>query len=1085
MDLYKENVFGEAMREENKTARNGNVMTNILPFDTDLRAGKDYYIVVQTMYEEEDYELTEKDFTIDGQCAKFTILTLQGSGVIKIDGVAVNDGEPVDVCLGQSPVVQVDLKMYKGSTTTDVTKEFEDAGDHYYDWYLGSVEDFISTEAHEPSYYSLLQSFREDDKNSTELPEDKEYDVLRQLVSNGELVLHASSFVFPPVKDTENHLIVLTAMPIIPDRHDDNTYVICSQPSEIRLRVQNSAPLMHDGFEGIPYDEAGIVDVPFRVGLSQLRSVSYQDIAQTDGISKCLELPLRNLTSYKGTSNSVKMYGDITTEVEEVSEWDPFAYLVETNDPLYIGLNKHPEDETQVEGLLPIGMIVELNAEKNEAVDKHDNLVKLVFSNKMKFREGYYYRVRFSYNEEVKNNAEGYCLGQVVFTLKVVPEYMKWTGAESRNWNNDANWSRVTAKELLLADGDGKIDDHTIANANDNSLSYAPLDFTKVVVPNLRKEYVDATAENPVLKSTEGYPWMFTSETQDVRILGGTTLEWSTTEATDDTKESTINIKYDMTSLDSEAKLACRPWYANTCEEIHFNQDAQLLHQENFLFGENYQKAWVDMEMNADRWYTLASPLQGVVAGDMYTKTNGGKEDNELFTDINFDNNKYGRYAPAVYQRGWNKAEAKTYILGDGTHDSKSAAVELNWSRVYNDVDENYAPGTGFSVRTEAKNISNWNGNGDVVRFRLPKADTTYSYFDPNDDTEEADDTEVTRQGERHSLVPFTDGEFKAKVPIGNDGQYFLVGNPFIACMNMAEFFDKNKDVIDSYYWIMTDDRQEAFLWDEKSGSFIGTDKSEDVKGIIPPMQGFFVKAKQKARELPLTFTPDMIVTEANVNDNVPSLRSEYRYQPQVISVSALDADGEITSRAIINIDPLAQAAYDDSEDATLLLDRSLDNRASVYTVASEKALAINSLDAIAETEVGLLATEGSTTTLMFDGIDDSENLLLLDTANGSLSNLYSGMRVNVEGSVSGRFYITRLTDGLTESTLAVVIKNHTVSIVSGIEGITARVYTPSGLCMGEWSVDDTCLEFDLESGIFIVEAVSDNQRVTRKFVVK
>ena len=771
------------------------------------------------------------------------------------------------------------------------------------------------------------------------------------------------------------------------------------------------------------------------------------------------------------------------------------------------------DKQTIKNSLLPIGMMQNMSATKGG----NANSVGIVFSGQMEFREGYYYRVRFNFDEVLDTEVEGYCQGQVVFTLKVVPEYMKWTGADSRNWNNDANWSRVKADELLLPTGDGKISDYTVINdkkrialvENENGvieirekevagnlLSYSPLDFTKVVVPDLRKEYVDATVKEPVMKPTEGYPWMFNASVYEGGIETlNENQPWNDKAVSEEQSEGVAseNIEYDMTSLDlsEKNKLACRPWYANTCEQIHFNHGAELLHQESFVFGTNYQKAWVDMEMAADRWYTLGSPLQGVVAGDMYTKSKGGKQDNELFTDITFNTDDYGRYAPAVYQRGWNKGEAKTYLLGDESHAYKSAAVELNWSRVYNDVEEAYTPGTGFSIRTDSKTIkteSEWKVE-DVVRFRLPKADNNYSYFDPDKNTEEKDDTNVEeRNGERHSLVAFTNGKFETTVTVEKDGSYFLVGNPFIASMDMAKFLTENEKVIEQAYWIMTDKRQEATLWDEKSGTFLGTDKTEKVDGVIAPMQGFFVKAKDEAKksatELTLTFTPEMIVTDKGMKD-APLLRSEERYQPQVIRVSALNVDGDVASRALINIDPMAQADYVGSEDAALLIDRTLDNRATVYTVASEQALAINSLDAIVETEVGLLATEGTRSTLMFEGIDDSEGLLLLDTADGSVTDLYNGMTVDVEGSASGRFYITRPAEGLTELALAVVITDRTVSVVSGVEGITARVYTPAGLCVGEWSSDDTSLQFDLESGIFIVEAVSENQRVTRKFVVK
>ena len=1121
---YDERTLNKAMRYTSETTGTRYFRANIQPFDKNLRPGKDYYIVLYPEYADVKPvdTLGLSAFAITGDaCDKYAVMTLQGSGVIKIDGIAYNDGNPIEVCEGQSPVVQVDLKMLAEGKEIQAPNNYDDyvnAPNHYYDWFLGPIEDFMKKPDGDASssLYDILFEFRNGDKDAgvesnidaTELPElpegqtEDKYTPLRQLVADGRLVLHASSFVFPPIQgsaDDEERILVLTAMPIIPGPDDEENYKVCSQPNEIRLRVADSAPRMLDGFDGIDYPEE---DVPLRLGFRQLNSINdVADLTSNGGDNlvvnttavipanaKYLELPLRGITSYKGVDSDATM--GIGGNVNE--EGDPFVYLVETNDPRYIGLDKHPMDKQAIKnGLLPIGMMQNMTAIK----DGTANSVGIVFSKQMEFREGYYYRVRFNFDEVLNTEVDGYCQGQVVFTLKVVPEYMKWTGVDSRNWNNDANWSRVKAEELLLPDGDAKTSDHTIVDdkkrialvenamgvietrevdVTGNAMSYAPLDFTKVIVPNLRGD-----------ENAKGYPWMFTASSENVTILNGSSLPWNNQAVSKENPEgiATENIEYDMTSLDmleTDDKLACRPWYANTCEEIHFNHGAELVHQESFVFEKNYQKAWVDMEMTGDRWYTLGSPLQGVVAGDMYTKTAGGKQDNELFTEINFNNTDYGRFEPAVYQRGWNKANTNTYKI-DGRNEAYNTAVALNWSRVYNDVDEDYAPGTGFSIRTES--MERW-GEDKIVRFRLPKADDKYSYFDKGDYTEDLDDKTVSRPGNRHSLTDFTTGEFKPEVEVGTAGNYFLVGNPFIARMDMAKFLEVNSTAIAPYYWIMTDERQDATLWDEKSGTFISTELTEAVNGTIAPMQGFFVQAKAATKDLKLTFTPDMIVT--GPIDSKLELKSVSMYDPQVISVSALDADGVVASRAIINIDPMAQAAYDGAEDAALLLDRTLDSRATVYTVASEQALAINSLGAIVETEVGLLAAaDDVVSTLVFEGVDNAEGLLLLDTTTGQFTDLYDGMTVEVEGSASGRFYITRPTSGLTELTMAVVLKDRTVSIVAATEGIVARVYTPAGLSLGEWSVDDTSLQFDLEPGIFIVEAVADNQRVTRKFVVK
>lgn len=1085
---------------------------NLTPSDTRMYSGKEYIVATYFQYTNPDGtsmpDPTYESFAVTGDpCMKYGEVTLVGPAEIEVNGFLEGPGV-VQVCEGQAPVVKMRqgmLARFVKEPDPMLEESWYTAPAPYWDWYLGSTEDFMTLRDFGSSYYDLIAGLRAKDPDCEQLPGDAVYDPLRPLVENGTLVLHTSSFVFPPLSPREkDNLVYLTGQPIIGDFEGKEKYFICTQPGELRLRVINSAPKMLDGFaRDIDYP-SDMADVPVRVGLWQLQYVG-EDLeitrpdtweltvdkdVEADG-TFYLEVPLRGITSYLGKGKEANM----VVHGIHSDERDPFVYLVGTNDPRYIGIDKHPMDKVALydAGLLPIGVVTDLTA----STRGDENHVSIVFSNQMEFREGYYYRVRFNFDEEQSgaDRPEGYCSGQVVFTIKVVPEYMKWNGAINRNWNNDGNWNRMAADELMFGPRNEwripeytvvdskKVDiifqggtvDHTLeTTVKGNTKSFAPLDFTKVVVPDLSKDTGTAAA-------SEGYPTMFDSDAESI-LVHDDEYDWNTVAETAATGIATKDIVYDMASYELEEAIICRPWYANVCEQIHFNSGAELLHQEYFQFGLNYRKAWVDMEMKGNRWYTMASPLEAMVAGDMYTKSATGRQDTELFTDISFRNDEYGRYAPAVYQRGWNKAEAKTYMLGDGTKDFRSSATALTWSRVYNDVAESYAPGTGFSVRTDMKGITNPSDEGTVL-FRFPKKDSNYSYYDPDDATEKADDSRPSRVGNRYRLTTFANGQFKATVSVGTPGQYFLVGNPFMASMKMEAFLKENASLIEPCYWIMTDDRQAAYLWDEKSGTFLGNDLTEDPKGKIPPMQGFFVKAKTKAPSLTLIFTPAMM-DDGAIEDKIP-VRSAAGAPTDRITVTAVDDNGGIASRAVIALDRSADNAFNGSEDVALLIDRSLVEHPTVYTVAGNQALAINSLETISSTEVGVLAGEGETTTLVFEGSDNVEGLMLLDTQTSQFHPLYEGMNIRVEGSSLGRYYLTR---GLTESVegaLAVICKDHTVRVYSPADGIAVRVYNPAGTVHGEWSTEASAMTFDLPDGLFIIEAVSANRRVSSKVLVK
>ncbi len=525
--------------------------------------------------------------------------------------------------------------------------------------------------------------------------------------------------------------------------------------------------------------------------------------------------------------------------------------------------------------------------------------------------------------------------------------------------------------------------------------------------------------------------------------------------------------------------LACRPWYANTCDEIHFQSGAELKRQQYFKHSENYQKAWADLEVVPNRWYTLTAPLQQVVAGDMYTISEGAKQNTELFQDIKFNNDEYGRFEPAVYQRSWNKdSEAEVYSFGDNSnaYTDAAAGISLNWSRVYNQVDVNYSGGEGFSINTRF----NADEDDNFVRFRLPKADTKYEYYTNDDKTEKQDDKQIGTRENRHKL-----NEFPMETPLSarEDSKYFLVGNPFIARMDMAKFFEGNRG-LSKKYWIMSGDRQDAYLWKGHGDEFISTTDGDDNGECVATMQGFFVEANEETTNLTVKFSADMIKVTDGEGAAGPLKIGRSVGSDRLLNIVAEAGDAEI-SRAVIYISGDASGEYDAEEDVAMIVDRSQDIPTAVYTSASGRALAINSLDRIERTEVGVVALPEMSTLLRFEGVEDADGLKLLDTATGESFDLYDGMTFGVEGSSAGRLYIVRSNEEPEIAEVAVRLDRRTVSVTAPAEGITAQAFDASGVCLGEWTSEGAGLSFDVVAGVILVDVTAAGHHLTRKFIVK
>lgn len=749
---------------------------------------------------------------------------------------------------------------------------------------------------------------------------------------------------------------------------ENNDLLVCTTPSEIRVFLESHSPHIVHGFaNGVNYPEY-LEDVPLRIGYDQMalatRPLStlenfYPGCAAETGIlgQPVLSVPLRVVTSTEG-NNAVDRI---------VRSQDAVVYLAETNDPEYSKLPQtenpivpYPTADADDAVKLPqVGVVAQLEAStKEEDVKGEKALFRMVFCEDFNYKEGYYYRLLFNYKEEYPANYDGEkteCDGQRVITLKIVPKYQKWVGGTNTDYNNDRNWRRISSTELLhdfTGDDDPvrhKVTDGFAANKGEggyaNTLSYVPMNFTDVIIPDglgFPRLYAPTAANVKAISSKQDgstYTWNWPQGGYDATGKVYTAADDAL--KVTDTATATNDIQYDMVAWtrtnDSGVVrgVNCRPWYANTCEHITFLPGAAIHNQQHL----NYQRAWVEVELAKDRWYTLTSPLQTTVAGDMYLPTTGkspARQMTEHFMPIFYDANLNDRFRPAVYQRSWDHGEGTALIYrmdNDGMYNQghiDHGYVAGTWSHVFNDVEEVYTHGRGFSILTDVSRLASANSI-DKVLFRLPKDDTSYYYHNsqlPGNGNNNADGSQqpgdITNNGGLYSGT--VKGDYTTidrTVLQGNDriesvtrveylkdgqgvnapaapvlarlnptsgtlvnstkleGKYFLVGNPFMTYLDMEKFFDANTG-LERKYWIITDGRQDAAIMSDNTGN-LGT---AGAPVAVAPMQGFFVETKNATTEVSLTYNEGMMkevvtridATQGNGNNNfalkAPATRS-------------------------------------------------------------------------------------------------------------------------------------------------------------------------------------------------------------------
>lgn len=840
-------------------------------------------------------------------------------------------------------------------------------------------------------------------------------------------------------------------------------YLLCPGGAiPVPLRVMKDGPTLNFGFNDVDYPfNDGSYEASLRIGLPQMKK-----LMASKGY---LKVPLHSATMRDGTVITEPLTfidGNGTSAVASTK-----VYVASTNDPLW-----EKKLNTQVATL-----------EKAElpAFDKKTQAtLNLKFENDAvaDFHEGYYYELRFVYEKSAASAGTTNCPGESYLKLKIVPEFITWNptadGGMNANWNNDDNWHRSSKEELYddgytnyLKYGSSMSGTPTSANGIPTLNSYVPMKFTKVTIGNLNGlPFPDLG--NIVYRSTNGIATKLTNGKGN---------------------EATKYIQYDIMACWDEAdtekglvdgNLMCEKFYGNTCHQIYFKPQGELRDQCYLV----YDKAWVEKELVPNKWYTMASPLQYIYAGDMYVPAKDGRQETKAFTDITFDKNVNSRSKYPVYQRAWMKSDVKE-ITPDGeypaSHYPSVAApenVDMNlgyWSHVYNKVDESYAAdGTfgGFSIKAGNALLPKKPTDGSALPkalLRLPKADTSYQYYDYDGKTTSGGTSvPVGKDGHGKLLVAFNNDEKhlaeKFQALGDNASGFYLVANPYTCSISMAKFFEANTG-LQNAIWIVENGEVKAI-----SSTELGKQNY-----AIQPTQSFFVKKNASATIREVRFTSTMCVDRTIT----PGLLMASDYVKS-IEATTENSNGQ-TSKARIALRPEASADYDDEEDVDLLYDQNLKDIPQVYTVAGNEAVAVNAVPELSWIPLGIVSQQAEEVSLTLKGVNKLDTpVYLYDAASASFTELHEGEAVKVKAGDHGRYFLTQTRtstgiDRIEAEEQSAPVKVYSpaagmivVSALGGEKLDKVQVFTMDGKMVHSYQLPDKQrMILRVPSGIYIVKA--------------
>lgn len=976
-------------------------------------------------------------------------------------------GEDVDGNIGER-IVQYDWwRDYVGGAFTDVCINVDNAT-----WrVLGKNESRLSNEI---SLREALLAFRHFYPKATTVagaaPKNDEgytleqnvIDVLHQFTLNSAdkvaslVLLNNTCNIYVPAATKQGKILRVTVVPI--DHEDTSGTQYCYDPEQVGIKVSGEAPQLFDGKPGNQYKyPEKLTNVPVRSSLAAVAEVR----ARADGsVANVLRVPLRGIKT-------------VTDGAIGLTSVSPEVFLAGTNDPNMRAYETKAAEERaglSVQNFRIVGQLKTLNASKADSVNAHADIV---FNNDFQPREGYVYTLRFNYRERFNAGSTTQttvCDGNVLVDLIIVPKYQKWTGAAGNtDWTNDANWQRADLEDLHF-NADTEPDYATNAN-NGTAQGYVPMLHTSVIVT--------PDKAGPQLYETN----YAGADDQFLNFVGHE----------DEQRTATPDIEYALLAASEADKGVnlCGIYTPYQSKDLVVQSGGELLHAERL----SYEKAWVEYALTPDRWYTLGSPLRQSYAGEWYAPNNDACQATPYFKNVTYNTTDYHRFAPAVYQRSWDKAKSTLYYLDTYSAENPQTAnvkttteniyQAANWSAVYNDVREAYSQG-GFSVKVNGIGIGAQKYTKSL--FRLPKEDTAYGYYTELNETDRKTypvDRTYHHKLATDQLKSGTDLTVTLKNENANN-RFFLVGNPFACALDLNEFFKENEAQLNgAKYWVLTAGGQEGAMRQPNAGEWISVNgTTEAALASLPSGQGFFVEGKEGTNTINLKFTADM-QTSLHTSGTLLRAPAIGRAEAPMLRIRA-SRSGQ-GSEALVVKDTTAVNGYETAEDMQLLLDNSLQEIPMVYTLAGNRTSTINRRRSLWRVPLGVLSNSEEPVQLTFSGMRSfGETLSLLDSQTGAVTPLRGNgnadcVKVEVPGVTTGRYFILSserpaLEDEQNFTQPLIQADNGCVTVTSSAAHVLTYVHiiAADGRTVYKLTPFTSRLSLKLPTGVYVVEARTD-----------
>jgi hypothetical protein len=536
----------------------------------------------------------------------------------------------------------------------------------------------------------------------------------------------------------------------------------------------------------------------------------------------------------------------------------------------------------------------------------------------------------------------------------------------------------------------------------------------------------------------------------------------------------------------------------NVASVIHFKNASKL----GDPYHLTYDSAKVDLKINTMRWYGLSAPLRDMYSGDY------------MFPHAN----------PLTEMRLYHETNPQTNV-----------PPEIDWTTPFNNTNIRLNAGMGYSLRVgrlyynTVDDVTGADINSSITipnaTFFFPSDKMSFQFYNELNKKPVAGRIEyipehgrdfrnrfiyeITEEGINESIVPKRDT--LVAVPIKADGNYVIVGNPFMSHLDFAEFYRINYERITPGYRILdgsvsVNNISSTFislsgLDSEENGEFdepvVPSAPGDLSLKSIPPMQTFFVEKRGNPVGDSLYITKAM----STVDEGHSLLRAP-RQENNVLRIKVSNANS--ATYAAVALSDRANNEYVLGEDSRRILGSGIVASPNVYTITDGMYLDVNWLKEFpAALPIGISTTSKGNMTLELTGLNalpGTYNYVFKDTKTPQTTTSLNGKETfsyefdNTEGDQIGRFYILReMTDVNNpdiQENIQIYVRQNVLHILSsdGTEINEVVIYSADGLTLGQRNnIKNTHVEIPISQwskSVLVVKAHAAQTTKVAKIIV-